>query len=126
MYLCVDDFIMMHTYFVLYAVCHLCSNSNLIHFLLFVAERACLRDQADAVTRAHCCTGCCILSKLGYEKGKEVVLDCMTKRDGMKRDENKNDLRGLIKVLIIIVVHSNMMRSCIERQYSHPSRQDVD
>ena len=57
-----------------------------------------LGDQADAVTRAHCCTDCCVLSKLGYEEGKRVVYDCMAARDSMTRAENKDDLRAIVKV----------------------------
>ena len=68
-----------------------------------VAGFASLRQQADAVTRAHCCVDCCVLSKLGYEQGKEVIYDCMLQRDGMSRVENKNDLRALIKVSTCIL-----------------------
>jgi hypothetical protein len=56
------------------------------------SERSC------AITRAHCCVDCCIVNKVGYKKGKEIVQDCILSRDTMTRQENKNDLRIIIKV----------------------------
>ena len=61
-----------------------------------------LQDMADAVTRAHCCKRCCILSELDYSEGKRVVYDCMANRHGMTRAENNNDLRGVVKVINIM------------------------
>jgi hypothetical protein len=44
----------------------------------------------------------CILSKVGLQKGREVVLDCLTQRATMNRVENKNDLRAIVKVRFIL------------------------
>ena len=60
-----------------------------------------LRDRACATTRAHCCEDCCIVNNIGYEKGKQLVYDCMVARDTMTRAENKNDLRAIINVSIV-------------------------
>ena len=71
-------------------------------YLLFVEGKdgkdGILRSRACAVTRAHCCEDCCIVNNIGYEKGKQVVYDCMLARDSMSRQENKNDLRTIINV----------------------------
>ena len=64
----------------------------------YVTATKLLREQADAVTRANCCMDCCILQKCGYEAGKKLVLECMKKREGMTRKENKDNLRQLVKV----------------------------
>jgi hypothetical protein len=68
-----------------------------------------LREVADAVTRAHCCEDCCILNKIGYDQGKKLVLDCMTKRDSMNRVENKNDLRRIVKVISDMLCKTNVV-----------------
>lgn len=61
-----------------------------------------LEERASAVTRAHCCEDCCILSVLSFEKGKQVVKAVMSSRENMDRTENKNDLREKIMVSIYV------------------------
>jgi hypothetical protein len=67
---------------------------------LCVANK-CLREQADVVVRSYCCSDCCVLSKLGLEMGRKVVLNNMTRRDGMTCVEKKNDLRGQVQVVLL-------------------------
>jgi hypothetical protein len=62
------------------------------------ANKSSLEARASAVTRAHCCCDCCILSTLSYDRGKEVVSNIMSLRESMNRSENKNDLREKIHV----------------------------
>ena len=57
------------------------------------------KERACVVTRSHCCVDCCVVNKLGYDLGKQVIFDTMMARDSMTRQENKNDLRGVIKIL---------------------------
>lgn len=64
-----------------------------------------LRERSSAVTRAHCCVDCCIVNQLGFKKGMEVVYDVMSSRDTMSREENRNDLRGIIKVSTLNEYH---------------------
>ena len=57
-----------------------------------------LKERADVITRAHCCVDCCVLNKLGWQKGRDVVYDIMKSRDSMTREESKNDLRIIVRV----------------------------
>lgn len=66
-----------------------------------------LLKQADVITRSQCCGDCCVLASLGYEKGKEVVYDCLWKRERMTREEKRNDLRNLVSVS-----HLHFLFSC--------------
>ena len=62
-----------------------------------------LRQRADVVTRAHCCTECCVLNGLGYPGGKQLVFECMSSRATMTRKENKADLHSIVKVRYSVV-----------------------
>ena len=77
-----------------------------------VARMASLHAMADVATRAHCCTNCCVLSTLGYQKGKEIVFNCMRSRDTMDRAEKNNDLRAVIKVCVNFISSVLMLLSC--------------
>lgn len=57
-----------------------------------------VKQRADVITRAHCCVDCCVLNKLGWQKGRDVVYGIMKSRDSMTRDESKNDLRVIVRV----------------------------
>jgi hypothetical protein len=59
-----------------------------------------VREMADVVTRAHCCTGCCILNGVGYQLGVELVLECMKSQQHMDRMEKKNNVRVIIQVIL--------------------------
>lgn len=69
---------------------------------MFVKDRAMLRNRADAITREHCCDDFCVLEKLGFARGRQFVYECLCERDGMTRAENKDDLRGIVKVCCVL------------------------
>ena len=71
--------------------------------VFITAQTSSLKDRASAVTRAHCCEDCCIISSLSFVQGYEVVHNIMKEREHMSRTENKNDLRDRIMVIIILL-----------------------
>lgn len=66
--------------------------------IVMFGEDIILRQQAKAITTAHCCEDCCVLSKIGFEQGKAVVFDVLSGRDNLSRYEKRNDLRAIVKV----------------------------